>query len=91
MRQPYKRYMQQQAMQKALENVATTLYEQNENHQLSDTVYSNETVISHQSTPPFYAETSKPTKSRSLNHAKFLSVIAIFCAVFLLAVFAFNH
>lgn len=94
MRQPYERYMQQQTMQKALENVAedaTTIYEQSENHQSSDIVYSNETVTSHQSTLPFYAETSKPTKSRSLNHAKFLSVIAIYCAIFLLAVFAFNY
>ncbi|MBB3105863.1 hypothetical protein FHS24_000354 [Psychrobacter luti] len=94
MRQPYERYMQQQTMQKALENVAedaTTVYEQSEHRQSSDIIHYNETVTSHQSTPPFCAETSKPTKSRSLNHAKFLSVIAIFCAVFLLAVFAFNY
>lgn len=98
MRRPYERYMQQQAMQKSLENTrddANTLHEQSENHQSSDIIHSNETVTSHQSTSPFCADTAKPTKkprkSSSLNHAKFLSVMAIFCAVFLLAVFAFNY
>ena len=98
MRRPYERYMQQQAMQKALENTrddANTLHEQSENHQSSDIIHSNETVTAHQSTSPFCADTAKstkkPRKSRSLNHAKFLSVMAIFCAVFLLAVFAFNY
>ena len=98
MRRPYERYMQQQAKQKALENTrddANTLHEQSENHQSSDIIHSNETVISHQSTSPFCADTAKstkkPRKSSSLNHAKFLSVMAIFCAVFLLAVFAFNY
>src|SRR5699024_6066097 len=98
MRRPYERYMQQQAMQKSLENTrddANTLHEQSENHQSSDIIHSNETVTSHQSTSPFFADTAKPTKkprkSSSLNHAKFLSVMAIFCAVFLLAVFAFNY
>ena len=98
MRRPYERYMQQQAMQKALENTrddTNTLHEQSENHQSLDIIHSNETVTAHQSTSPFCADTAKPTKkprkSRSLNHAKFLSVMAIFCAVFLLAVFAFNY
>ena len=98
MRRPYERYMQQQAMQKALENTrddANTLHEQSENHQSSDIIHSNETVTAYQSTSPCCADTAKPTKklrkSRSLNHAKFLSVMAIFCAVFLLAVFAFNY
>lgn len=98
MRRPYERYMQQQAMQKALENTrddANTLHEQSENHQSLDIIHSNETVTAHQSTSPFCADTAKPTKkpkkSRSLNHAKFLSVMAIFCAVFLFAVFAFNY
>ena len=100
MRRPYERYMQQQAMQKALENTrddANTLHEQSENHQSSDIIHSNEneTVKAHQSTSPFCADTAKstkkPRKSSSLNHAKFLSVMAIFCAVFLLAVFAFNY
>ena len=98
MRRPYERYMQQQAMQKSLENTrddANTLHEQSENHQSSDIIHSNETVTAHQSTSPCCADTAKPTKklrkSRSLNHAKFLSVMAIFCAVFLFAVFAFNY
>ena len=98
MRRPYERYMQQQAMQKSLENTrddANTLHEQSENHQSSDIIHSNETVTAHQSTSPFCADTAKstkkPRKSSSLNHAKFLSVMAIFCAVFLLAVFAFNY
>ena len=101
MRRPYERYMQQQAMQKSLENAAADaamvhkLHKQSENHQSSDIIHSNETVTSHQSTSLFCADTAKPTKkprkSRSLNHAKFLSVMAIFCAVFLLAVFAFNY
>lgn len=98
MRRPYERYMQQQAMQKALENTrddANTLHEQSENHQSLDIIHSNETVTAHQSTSPFCADTAKstkkPRKSSSLNHAKFLSVMAIFCAVFLLAVFAFNY
>ena len=101
MRRPYERYMQQQAMQKSLENAAADaamvhkLHKQSENHQSSDIIHSNETVTSHQSTSPCCADTAKPTKkprkSRSLNHAKFLSVMAIFCAVFLLAVFAFNY
>ena len=101
MRRPYERYMQQQAMQKSLENAAADaamvhkLHKQSENHQSSDIIHSNETVTSHQSTSPFCADTAKPTKkprkSSSLNHAKFLSVMAIFCAVFLLAVFAFNY
>ena len=101
MRRPYERYMQQQAKQKALENAAADAamvhkrHKQSENHQSSDIIYSNETVTSHQSTSPFCADTAiptkKPRKSSSLNHAKFLSVMAIFCAVFLLAVFAFNY
>ncbi len=101
MRRPYERYMQQQAKQKALENAAADaamvhkLHKQSENHQSSDIIHSNETVTAHQSTSPFCADTAKPTKkprkSSSLNHAKFLSVMAIFCAVFLLAVFAFNY
>ena len=101
MRRPYERYMQQQAKQKALENAAADAamvhkrHKQSENHQSSDIIHSNETVTSHQSTSPFCADTAKPTKkprkSSSLNHAKFLSVMAIFCAVFLLAVFAFNY
>ena len=101
MRRPYERYMQQQAMQKSLENAAADatmvhkLHKQSENHQSSDIIHSNETVTSHQSTSLFCADTAKPTKkprkSRSLNHAKFLSVMAIFCAVFLFAVFAFNY
>ena len=98
MRRPYERYMQQQAMQKALENTrddANTLHEQSENHQSLDIIHSNETVTAYQSTSPFCADTAKstkkPRKSRSLNHAKFLSVMAIFCAVFLFAVFAFNY
>lgn len=101
MRRPYERYMQQQAMQKSLENAAADaamvhkLHKQSENHQSSDIIHSNETVTSHQSTSLFCADTAiptkKPRKSSSLNHAKFLSVMAIFCAVFLLAVFAFNY
>jgi|GEM_PF-800357 hypothetical protein len=103
MRRPYERYMQQQAMQKSLENAAADaamvhkLHKQSENHQSSDIIHSNEneTFTAHQSTSPFCADTAKPTKkprkSSSLNHAKFLSVMAIFCAVFLLAVFAFNY
>ena len=101
MRRPYERYMQQQAMQKSLENAAADatmvhkLHKQSENHQSSDIIHSNETVTAHQSISPFCADTAKPTKksrkSSSLNHAKFLSVMAIFCAVFLLAVFAFNY
>ena len=103
MRRPYERYMQQQAMQKSLENSAADatmvhkLHKQSENHQSSDIIHSNEneTVTAHQSTSPCCADTAKPTKkprkSSSLNHAKFLSVMAIFCAVFLLAVFAFNY
>lgn len=101
MRRPYERYMQQQAMQKSLENAAADaamvhkLHKQSENHQSSDIIHSNETVTSHQSTSLFCADTAIPTKKprkiSSLNHAKFLSVMAIFCAVFLLAVFAFNY
>ena len=101
MRRPYERYMQQQDKQKALENSAADatmvhkLHKQSENHQSSDIIHSNETVKAHQSTSPFCADTAKPTKkprkSSSLNHAKFLSVMAIFCAVFLFAVFAFNY
>ena len=101
MRQPYERYMQQQAKQKALENAAADAamihkrHKQSENHQSSDIIHSNETVTSHQSTSLFCADTAIPTKKprkiSSLNHAKFLSVMAIFCAVFLLAVFAFNY
>jgi len=101
MRRPYERYMQQQTMQKSLENAAMDaamvhkLHKQSENHQSSDIIHSNKTVTSHQSTSPFCADTAKstkkPRKSSSLNHAKFLSVMAIFCAVFLLAVFAFNY
>lgn len=90
-------------MQKSLENAAADAamvhkrHKQSENHQSSDIIHSNEneTVTAHQSTSPFCADTAKSTKkpknSRSLNHAKFLSVTAIFCAVFLLAVFAFNY
>lgn len=98
MRRPYERYMQQQAMQKSLENAAADAamgHKQSENHQSSDIIHSNETVTSHQSTSLFCADTAIPTKKprkiSSLNHAKFLSVMAIFCAVFLLAVFAFNY
>ena len=103
MRRPYERYMQQQAMQKSLENAAADaamvhkLHKQSENHQSSDIIHSNEneTVTAHQSTSPCCADTAKstkkPRKSSSLNHAKFLSVMAISCAVFLLAVFAFNY
>ncbi len=109
MRRPYERYMQQQAMQKSLENSAADatmvhklhklhkLHKQSENHQSSDIIHSNEneTVTAHQSTSPCCADTAKftkkPRKSSSLNHAKFLSVMAIFCAVFLFAVFAFNY
>ena len=103
MRRPYERYMQQQAMQKSLENAAADatmvhkLHKQSENHQSSDIIHSNEneTVTSHQSTSPFCADTAKPTKKprkiSSLNYAKFLSVMVIFCAVFLFAVFAFNY
>ncbi|WP_372830046.1 hypothetical protein [Psychrobacter maritimus] len=101
MRRPYERYMQQQAMQKSLEHTAADvtmvhkLHKQSENHQSSDIIHSNETVTSHQSTSLFCADTAistkKPRKISSLNHAKFLSVMAIFCAVFLLAVFAFNY
>ena len=97
MRRPYERYMQQQAMQKSLEHTAADaamihkLHKQSENHQSSDIIHSNETVTSHQSTSLFCADTAIPTKISSLNHAKFLSVMAIFCAVFLLAVFAFNY
>lgn len=101
MRRPYERYMQKHVMQKALENAAADaamvhkLHKQSENHQSLDIIHSNETVTSHQSTSPFCADTAKPTKkprkSSSLNHAKFLSIMAIFCAVFLLAVFAFNY
>ncbi|MDA5132389.1 hypothetical protein [Psychrobacter sp. ANT_H3] len=101
MRRPYERYMQQQAMQKSLEHTAADvtmvhkLHKQSENHQSSDIIHSNETVTSHQSTSLFCADTAIPTKKprkiSSLNHAKFLSVMAIFCAVFLLAVFAFNY
>ena len=101
MRRPYERYMQQQDKQKALENSAADatmvhkLHKQSENHQSLDIIHSNETVTAHQSTSPFCADTAqstkKPRKSSSLNHAKFLSVMAIFCAVFLLAVFAFNY
>ena len=103
MRRPYERYMQQQTMQKSLEHTADDvtmihkLHKQSENHQSSDIIHSNEneTVTAHQSTSPCCADTAKPTKkprkSSSLNHAKFLSVMAIFCAVFLLAVFAFNY
>lgn len=93
MRRPYERYMQQQAMQKSLENAAADaamghkLHKQSENHQSSDIIHSNETVTAKPTKKP----TKKPRKSRSLNHAKFLSVMAIFCAVFLLAVFAFNY
>ncbi|WP_426222788.1 hypothetical protein [Psychrobacter sp. DWR1-2-3] len=101
--------MQQQAMQKSLENSAADatmvhklhklhkLHKQSENHQSSDIIHSNEneTVTAHQSTSPCCADTAKftkkPRKSSSLNHAKFLSVMAIFCAVFLFAVFAFNY
>jgi hypothetical protein len=95
--------MQQQAMQKSLENAAADSamvhkrHKQSENHQSSDIIHSNEneTVKAHQSTSPCCADTAKPTKkprkSSSLNHAKFLNVMAIFCAVFLLAVFAFNY
>jgi len=101
MRRPYERYMQQQAKQKSLENAAADaamvhkLHKQSENHQSLDIIHSNETVTAHQSTSPCCADTAKPTKksrkSSSLNHAKFLSVMAIFCAVFLFAVFAFNY
>ena len=103
MRQLYERYMQQQTMQKSLEHTADDvtmihkLHKQSENHQSSDIIHSNEneTVTAHQSTSPCCADTAKstkkPRKSSSLNHAKFLSVMAIFCAVFLLAVFAFNY
>lgn len=42
-------------------------------------------------TPSFSTNTAKPTKGRSLYNAKFLSIISIFCAVFLLTVFAFDY
>src|SRR5690606_40889928 len=71
MRRPYERYMQQQAMQKSLENAAADaamvhkLHKQSENHQSSDIIHSNEneTFTAHQSTSPFCADTAKPTKT----------------------------
>lgn len=39
------------------------------------------------SKPQIYIDAAQTNKSRSFNNAKFLSVISIFCAVFLLAVF----
>ena len=42
-------------------------------------------------THSFYTNTAKPTKGWLLHNAKFLSVISIFCAVFLLALFAFDY
>ena len=43
------------------------------------------------SKPQIYIDDAQTNKSRSFNNAKFLSVISIFCAVFLLAVFAFDY
>ena len=43
------------------------------------------------SKPQIYIDAAQTNKSRSFNNAKFLSVISIFCAVFLLAVFAFDY
>ena len=43
------------------------------------------------SKPQVYIDAAQTNKSRSFNNAKFLSVISIFCAVFLLAVFAFDY
>src|SRR5690606_14089726 len=68
MRRPYERYMQQQAMQKSLEHTADDVtmihkrHKQSENQQSSDIIHSNETVKAHQSTPPFCADSAKPTK-----------------------------
>ena len=43
------------------------------------------------SKPQIYIDAAQTNKSRSFNNAKFLSVIIISCAVFLLAVFAFDY
>ena len=43
------------------------------------------------SKPQIYIDAAQTNKSRSFNNAKFLSVISIFCAVFLLAVLAFDY
>ena len=43
------------------------------------------------SKPQVSIDAAQTNKSRSFNNAKFLSVIIIFCAVFLLAVFAFDY
>lgn len=43
------------------------------------------------SKPQIYIDAAQTNKSRSFNNAKFLSVISVFCAVFLLAVFAFDY
>lgn len=43
------------------------------------------------SKPQVYIDAAQTNKSRSFNNAKFLSVISVFCAVFLLAVFAFDY
>ena len=43
------------------------------------------------SKPQVSIDAAQTNKSRSFNNAKFLSVISIFCAVFLLAVFAFDY
>ena len=43
------------------------------------------------SKPQIYIDAAQTNKSRSFNNAKFLSVISIFCAAFLLAVFAFDY
>ena len=43
------------------------------------------------SKPQVSIDTAQTNKSGSFNNAKFLSVISIFCAVFLLAVFAFDY
>lgn len=43
------------------------------------------------SKPHVSIDAAQTNKSRSFNNAKFLSVISIFCAVFLLAVFAFDY
>lgn len=43
------------------------------------------------SKPHVSIDAAQTNKSRSFNNAKFLSVISVFCAVFLLAVFAFDY
>ena len=70
MRRPYERYMQQQAMQKSLENAAADatmvhkLHKQSENHQSSDIIHSNETVTSHNQ--PLYSVLTQLYLQRNL-------------------------